>query len=137
MSNWFTSAIAGIVKPVVELIDHNKERKHKERVGELGMIEAKWKGMQELALKGQAHLANWEMASLKNSGWKDEFVLLVMYYPIISLFTKHFNDPLVAIEALDEFPEWYTTTLMVITFAVYGIRLTLNAASGLFNKGKK
>lgn len=72
--------------------------------------------------EGRDH--DWEMESIKNSGWKDEAVLIVMSIPMILSFipftTQYVVDGFIA---LDGTPLWYRTTVMTIYLATFGIRL--------------
>ena len=72
--------------------------------------------------EGRDH--DWEMLSIKNSGWKDEWVLIVLSIPMILVFIP-FTQPFIAsgFEALATTPVWYRTTVMTIYLATFGIRL--------------
>ena len=68
--------------------------------------------------------AAWEQASIQNSGWKDEFVLLVLSIPMILVFL-----PVTAPAVLEGFrvlettPEWYRWLAVMIYAATFGIRV--------------
>ena len=72
--------------------------------------------------EGRDH--EWELESIKNSGWKDEWVLIVLSIPMIMVFIP-FTQPIVAsgFAALDTTPLWYRTTVMTIYLATFGLRL--------------
>lgn len=69
------------------------------------------------------HFANWEMASLQNSGWKDEFVLLTISYPVYASFIPPLA-PGVAegFKILGTTPAWYMGMVLAVYLAIYGIR---------------
>ncbi len=76
------------------------------------------------ASDSEGHDHEWEMASIKNSGWKDEWVLIVLSIPMILVFipfTQTFIQT--GFDALATTPVWYRTTVMTIYLATFGIRL--------------
>jgi len=71
--------------------------------------------------EGRDH--EWEQLALKNSGWKDEYVLIVISIPMVLAFipaTVHYVDG--GFEALNATPSWYQLLLVTVFFATYGIR---------------
>lgn len=66
----------------------------------------------------------WELEQIKNSGWKDEYVLVLLSIPLILVFVP-FAQPYVlnGFAVLDQCPEWYRWLLVMIFAAVYGIRV--------------
>jgi hypothetical protein len=68
--------------------------------------------------------ADWESQSIANSGWKDEWVLIIMSIPMITSFIP-WTQPATAagFEALASTPLWYRTTVMTIYLAIFGLRL--------------
>ena len=76
----------------------------------------------------------WEMAHLAQmGGWKDEFVLLVIYSPMIMAFIPFLaRHALEGFKVMDKMPPWYQGLVVVISLAIYGIR----AYSGKNQLGK-
>jgi hypothetical protein len=72
--------------------------------------------------EGRDH--EWEMESIKNSGWKDEYVLITLSIPMILSFIPYTQPFVVAgFVALDGTPLWYRTTVASIYLATFGLRL--------------
>jgi len=72
--------------------------------------------------EGRDH--EWELESIKNSGWKDEWVLIVLSIPMIAVFIPPLTIHIQAgFDALATTPLWYRTTVMTIYLATFGIRL--------------
>ena len=72
--------------------------------------------------EGRDH--EWELESIKNSGWKDEWVLIVLSIPMILVFIPWTQPTILAgFESLATTPIWYRTTVMTIYLATFGIRL--------------
>ena len=79
--------------------------------------------------EGRDH--EWEMASLKNSGWKDEWVLIVLSIPMILVFIP-WTQPFIVLgfEALAGTPIWYRIMVATIYFATFGIRMVRRDMKG-------
>lgn len=72
--------------------------------------------------EGRDH--EWELLSIKNSGWKDEWVLILMSIPMVMSFIPPMTQYVVAgFIALDGTPDWYQWLIMLIFTAIYGIRI--------------
>jgi hypothetical protein len=66
----------------------------------------------------------WEIASIRNSGWKDEVVLIILSIPMVCVFIPGLQTYIQAgFTALDTTPLWYKTTVMSIYLATFGMRL--------------
>ena len=78
----------------------------------------------ERAVISEGRDAEWESQSIANSGWKDEWVIIIMSIPMILSFIP-WTQPFVVqgFVALDATPLWYRTTVMTIYLATFGIRL--------------
>jgi len=76
------------------------------------------------AMQSEGHDHDWEMASIKNSGWKDEFVLIVLSIPMILVFIPYVQ-PFIAVgfTNLESTPDWYRWLVMMIYAATFGIRV--------------
>lgn len=69
------------------------------------------------------HIANWELMQIQNSGWKDEFVLLTISYPVYASFIPKLQDSVATgFQILGTTPYWYTAVVITIYLAVYGVR---------------
>jgi len=65
-----------------------------------------------------------ELESLRNSGWKDDWVLVIMSIPMILVFIPCTHQTILdGFAVLDGTPRWYRTTVMTIYLATFGIRL--------------
>lgn len=72
--------------------------------------------------EGRDH--EWELLSIKNSGWKDEWVLILLSIPMVGSFIPAMTPYVVdGFEALDATPDWYRWLVMLIFTAIYGIRI--------------
>ena len=77
----------------------------------------------QAAIEQQRHVANWELASLANSGLKDEVVLGVLLIPYVGAFIPVIQDYiLVGFQYLEQMPYWAVGLTVTIFLAIYGIR---------------
>lgn len=87
--------------------------------GEIEVARAKAHAKAEKA----AHIASWEMASLANSGWKDEFVLILIAIPLPLSFIPWTQEYVLrGFEVLGTTPYWYMGLVLAVFLAVYGVR---------------
>lgn len=65
----------------------------------------------------------WELESLRNSGYKDEWVLALISVPMIMSFIPSAQDYVrTGFDVLEATPQWYRFIIMSVFLAVYGIR---------------
>ena len=65
----------------------------------------------------------WEIEHIRNSGWKDEWVLILLSIPLVLVFIPHTQPYVVeGFKALAQTPEWYRWLILLIFTAIYGIR---------------
>ena len=71
--------------------------------------------------EGRDH--EWEIESIRNSGYKDEWVLFLLSIPMVMSFIPSTVQYVVAgFEALEGTPPWYRFMITAIFLAIYGIR---------------
>lgn len=121
-------AIWGFVKELgAAAVDAYKARTEAKNRLALAKLEAELKAEQawaEWRVKNIDADAAWEQASIANSGWKDEFVLLVLSIPLVLVFVPT-TAPIVlaGFAILEQTPEWYRWLAVMIYAATYGIRV--------------
>lgn len=72
--------------------------------------------------EGRDH--EWELESIRNSGWKDEWVLVVLSIPMIGAFIPGVQPYIVqGFVALESTPLWYRVTVGSIYLATFGLRM--------------
>ena len=122
--SFITSILGNLGGKVVEAVSNRSERKHVEKIRHLEIEELRHKTKVELIAKGQELDNSWEMEQIKNSGWKDEAVLITLLIPLWLCFVPH---TVIYVEngfrALAQTPDWYQWLILVIFTAIYGIRI--------------
>jgi hypothetical protein len=80
----------------------------------------------------------WELRQIQNSGWKDEWVLILLSIPLVLVFfpvTAAYV--LQGFEILEQTPEWYRYLIIMIFAAIYGIRVWRRGDKAKLLKSKK
>ena len=124
---WSTivTALMGKVAPsVAEYYIQKQQLKHERELavlkGKIAYEEAKTRRAE--ASEGRDH--EWELESIRNSGWKDEWVLIILSIPMILTFVPYTQPAVVAgFEALEATPLWYRVLVGSIYLATFGLRL--------------
>lgn len=66
----------------------------------------------------------WELEQIKNSGWKDEYVLVLLSIPLVMVFVPPLAPYVLnGFAVLAQCPDWYRWLTMMVFGAVYGIRI--------------
>lgn len=78
----------------------------------------------ELISQGLHADAQWEIEQIKNSGWKDEWVLILLSIPLVGVFIPKMQPYILeGFRILETTPGWYRWLVLAIFTAIYGIRL--------------
>ena len=121
------SKIAGVITEPIKI---NSERKKEVALLDKEIEKINANAKLEAAKLGALTTADWDKTALDNSSvsWKDEFLMLVMYFPVTALFitSMFFPDSVEsvvgAVVALNNFPFWYQILLWGILAHVFGLR---------------
>lgn len=122
--NWLLKLIGGTVgEKALDFFVQRQALKNelnlKKLEGKIALQNAKV----QAAIAREQHIANWEMASLANSGYKDEVVLFVLLIPYVGAFVPVVQDyVLVGFQYLEQMPYWAVGLTVTIFLAIYGIR---------------
>ena len=110
-----------------EVIAYYKEKRKLEHEKKLEIIRGKiaWeKAKTQRASESEGRDHDWELAQIKNSGFKDEWILGLLSIPLITVFIPATQQAtLDGFIALESTPQWYQWLILVIFTAVYGIRI--------------
>lgn len=121
--NWL-NLLAGIPQAAADFFKARLEAKSKERIRSLELEDAIHSRRIDLIKQGLAADASWELEQIRASGWKDEWVLLLVSIPLIGCFIPGVAPYiLTGFGILETTPEWYRWLLLIILPAVYGIRV--------------
>lgn len=124
MVEWLGALIGTIPKAVGDYFNERQKLKSAEKLRDLEFKDALHKRQVELISQGLAADATWEIEQIKNSGWKDEYVLIVLSIPLIGCFVPGLDVYILrGFEVLGTTPQWYQWLIGLIFTAVYGIRV--------------
>lgn len=127
--SFFSKILGGLVgagtgEAIVGLFRRKAELKQELAIVKLQSEIAAERSWAEWRVKNIEADAAWEQASIQNSGWKDEFVLLVLSIPLLLVFVPA-TSPVVlgGFQVLESTPDWYRWLLVTIYAATFGIRV--------------
>lgn len=115
-----------LVAPVVGYLTRRAELKAARHQAELAAVVAAGERAARAISEGLAADAGWELESLKAhaSGWKDEFVLIVLSLPLVGCFIPSVAPHVLkGFEILDKTPSYFRLLVVVIFGAIYGLRM--------------
>ena len=127
--DWIKALLGkGIVEPIADYYMKKAELKAVRFQAQLEFEKAKGERQAQLIREGLAADATWEIEQIRNSGWKDEYVLIILSIPSILSFIKigTFDGAAIVASgfaALEGTPEWYRWLILMVFTAVFGIRI--------------
>lgn len=124
---WSSIVTALLGKVAPQVVDYYKEKQRLKQEVKLEKLRGKaeyerQKTQRASESEGRDH--EWELESIHNSGWKDEWVLVILSIPMVCVFIPWTQAAVLAgFAALETTPSWYRWLVMVIYAATFGIRL--------------
>lgn len=124
---WSTivSSLLGSVAPsVAEYYIDKQKLKHERKLEQIRGKIAYEKAKTQRASESEGRDHDWEIESIRNSGIKDEWILLLLSIPLVLVFIPY-TQPYVmdGFRVLETTPEWYRWLILLIFTSVYGIRI--------------
>jgi len=118
-------ALLGKVAPkVADYYIAKQEKKFELKLKKIDVAIAREEAKQKRISESEARDDGWERAQIANSGWKDEYVLIILSIPLVLSFipwTVAYVQ--MGFAALAQTPEWYRWLILLIFTAIYGIRV--------------
>jgi len=116
--------IQGALKPASEAFTARQERKKEELIAN---VEADIRRLEVNAgalREGRKADENWELASINNSGFKDELWSIVFAVVFLGSFLPYVQEYVaVGIAQIDSYPQWFQFLFSSIVLAAFGIRM--------------
>ena len=114
---------SGLISPITEVVKGHQARKAVKLEGDIAIAKAQTTARVKHLLEGQQADIKWENLSIVNSGWKDEYILLLLSIPLVMCFipggSAYVHRGFVA---LQQTPEWYRWAFMVAVGSSFGYR---------------
>ena len=127
-------AIKMVATPITQVVTGWQSRKTAKLDGDLKIAKAKTDACIEKIKAGQAADIAWEVTSLDQSGWKDEFFTIVLSIPLVLCFVPqcvgYIEDGFAVLELT---PKWYRYAVSVAIGSAFGVREFKNFMN--FKKG--
>lgn len=128
--------VSSFVKPIVDYFDRRRQRKHEEFIMELELKKAKAKAAAERIAQGQQADINWELESIRNSGWRDEYLTVLTSVALVAVFLPQTQPYVVqGFDALEGTPLWFQMVVLMVYASAFGIRIFDNFKR-VINHGK-
>jgi len=112
--------------PAEQVAEYFKEKQRLKSEFKLARLRARVAGeraKEARAIQADTNDHEWSLLQIQNSGWKDEFVLIVVSTPFILGFIPGMDKYVHAGFAnLSNTPGWYQVMIVTIFFAIYGIK---------------
>jgi len=112
--------------PAEQVAEFFKEKQRLKSEYKLAKLRAKVAGeraKEARAIQADSNDHEWSLLQIQNSGWKDEFVLIVVSLPFILGFIPGMGEHVQAgFTNLSDTPVWYQVMIVTIFFAIYGIK---------------
>lgn len=127
-------AIKMVAGPLFSMAKGWQERKTVKLEGDLAVAKAVTDARIEKVKTGQSADIAWEKTSLDNSGWKDEWFVILLSIPMILCFIpggSYYVEQ--GFRALELTPRWYQWALMVAIGSSFGYKKICDFMS--FKKG--
>lgn len=124
----WSSIVAGLLKTVApKVADYYITKTQLKNDLEMETLRGKIeyeKAKTQRASESEGRDHEWEIESIRNSGWKDEWVLILLSIPLVLVFIPY-TQPFVmdGFTTLDQTPGWYQWLILAVFSAVYGIRI--------------
>lgn len=116
--------LAGPIAAATDYFKRRMELKYEEREHKRKIEEAMLERQIELIKQGLTADATWELEQIRTSGWKDEYVLIVLSIPLIMCFVPGLDKYVIAgFGVLNQTPGWYQWLILIVFSAIFGIRV--------------
>ena len=120
-------AIKMVATPITQVVTGWQKRKTVKLDGDIAISKAKTEANIDKIKTGQAADIAWEVTSLDQSGWKDEYWTIVLSIPMIMCFIPGLVEYVVqGFEALQKTPEWYRYAIGIAISSAFGVKTFAN-----------
>ena len=120
-------AIKMVATPITQVVTGWQQRKAVKLDGDIAITKAKTEANIDKIKTGQSADIAWEVTSLDQSGWKDEYWTIVLSIPMIMCFIPGLVEYVVqGFEALQKTPEWYRYAIGIAISSAFGVKTFAN-----------
>lgn len=109
---WLNIVFGPVIELVGGFIKHKLEITKLEREGEIKLLQS-----------AQDNEAAWDRIAIENSGWKDEYLTIVLSIPLIACFVPGAEVYVLrGFAILTETPVWYQAAIGAMIAAAFGMK---------------
>lgn len=124
MFDWIGQVLgAGIVRPIATYFTRKQELEAVDRQQKQEFKQAVHQARLENIKQGKINEAQWNIESIRNSSWKDEWFTIILSIPLVLCFFPSAVDYVLAgFDALSKTPPWYRGAVMVAISSAFGFQ---------------
>ena len=116
--------LGGFAPEVVGYYKQKVALKHEQEIAKIRGKIAWEEAQTKRAEASEGRDADWELESIRNSGWKDEMVIIILSIPMVGTFIPGIQPYIqTGFDQLGTTPEWYRWLVVMIYAATFGIRV--------------
>lgn len=116
-----------VAEPVVGYFRDKMKMKSLERQNKIEAKREIQKARLENIRQGKINEAEWNLASIRNSSWKDEWLVIILSIPLVGVFIPGMVDYMLAgFEALKQTPEWYRYSVGLMIASSFGYQKAID-----------
>lgn len=124
MLEFLGSLLGAVPAKIADYFNEKQKIDGAERIRRMELEDALHQRRIELIREGLHADANWEVEQIRNSGWKDEYVLGLLSIPLVLCFIPATAPWVLAgFAVLATTPGWYQFLIVSVFAAIYGIRV--------------
>ena len=131
--------IAAVIPAIVDAVagwwKRREETRAAEHQSEIEIKQAETKSRIRILENQQQLDAEWEIEQIKQAGWKDEWVTILVSIPLVMCFVP-FMVPYVreGFAVLETMPDWYQYSVLAVFAAALGFRKLTDFVSAVRSK---
>lgn len=93
----------------------------KARVRKEELVDAQHERRLDVIARGNAAEAEWNLTAIKNSGWKDEWLTLLLSVPLVlAFYPPAIPHVMAGFVALESMPLWYQSAIGLMIASAFG-----------------
>jgi len=124
ISSAIGGAIGTLVGPVTDFLDRRRTRKHEEFRMEMELKKAKAMAAADRVAKGQQADIDWEIESIRNAGWRPEYLTILTTVVLVLVFVPQTQPVVIAgFDSLERTPMWFQIVVLMVYASAFGIRI--------------
>lgn len=123
MLSQITRLLGAPLEAIVNTLDRRAERSHLENIRTLEIDDERHARRIDNIREGRQAEEDWNLASIQNAGWKDDFITGLYSIPLVMAFVPFLAQyALEGFEVLEMMPDWYIWSVGAVLCSALGLR---------------